>query len=155
MTDQPSYESVAIEALLRLLQGRYGHGYVLRRVMLDMDGPDGIGQSVSLDPARWYAIRQPAPADQPHPWFRHSPDFRSVSWGARQFTFTPLQAAVVKQLWEAFAQGTPAVGGDCLLENAGSDVESRRLDLVFRGHEAWQTLIVAAGKGLYQIVKPA
>jgi hypothetical protein len=71
----------------------------------------------------------------------HSPDFRSVNWFGADYSFTPNQAAVVKVLWECYQAGTPDVGDSCLLEAVESN--SERLDLVFRGHPAWGTMIVS------------
>ncbi len=70
----------------------------------------------------------------------HSPDFRSVNWFGTQHEFTSMQAACIKVLWEAWENGTPAVGDSTVLETADSD--SERLPLVFRDHEAWGTMIV-------------
>jgi hypothetical protein len=87
----------------------------------------------------------PAPADYP----RHSPDYRSVHWFGCDYTFTPTQAAVIRQLWEAWEDGTPGVGQETLLEGAGSTGD--RLRDVFRGSPAWGTLVVALGKGLFAL----
>lgn len=87
------------------------------------------------------------------PGARHSPDFRSVRWFGTDYTFTPMQAAVVSQLWEAWEQETPDVGGQYLLENAG--LEANRFDLVFRGHPAWKTMIGSITKGSYRLCEPS
>lgn len=83
---------------------------------------------------------------------RHSADFRSVHWFGADYSFTPLQAAVVRQLWDAWEHGTPDVGGQTLLENA--DSAGGRLDHVFRDHPAWGALIVSTAKGLYRLARP-
>jgi hypothetical protein len=90
----------------------------------------------------------PAGADFP----RHSSDFRSVRWFGADYTFTPTQAAVVRQLWEAWEDGTPALGQETLLEGAGSTGD--RLRDVFRGSPAWGTLVVPLGKGLFALAPP-
>ena len=80
----------------------------------------------------------------------HGPDFRSVRWGGDTYTFSPNQAACVRQWWEAMENGTPDVGGDTVL--ATSDINSQRLQDVFRNHPAWGVLIVSgATKGAYRI----
>jgi hypothetical protein len=84
---------------------------------------------------------------------RHSQDFRSVHWYGQDFTFTATQAACVKVLWESQEQGTPAVGQECILEQAGS--EQKRLVDLFKSHPAWGTMIVRAKKkGAYQLAEP-
>jgi hypothetical protein len=80
----------------------------------------------------------------------HSPDFHSVNWFGTRYEFTGQQAACVRVLWEAWKKGCPAVGGQAVLEAAGSDAE--RLPLVFRDHSAWGTMIVPGErKGNYQL----
>ncbi|MCK6465093.1 MAG: hypothetical protein L6Q93_09670, partial [Phycisphaerae bacterium] len=81
---------------------------------------------------------------------RHSSDFRSVQWHGVDYTFTATQAAIVKQLWEAYENGTPDVGGDTLLVNAESD--TRRMADVFKKHPAWGSMIVeGTTKGTYRL----
>lgn len=83
---------------------------------------------------------------------RHSPDFASVIWFGEQFTFTMNQAACVKVLWEAWENKTPILGAAAILEAA--DISQSRLDLVFRGHPAWRTMIVSPSKGRYCLKTP-
>jgi hypothetical protein len=104
--------------------------------------------------------RDPPPATPPPPPAiaapggspRHSADFRSVHWFGADYTFTPTQAAVVRQLWEAWEDGTPGVGQETLLAGAGS--EGSRLRDLFRGHAAMGSMIVALGKGLFALADP-
>ena len=70
----------------------------------------------------------------------HSPDFRSVRWRDKRFSFTANQAVVVKTLWESFEKGTPEVGDAYLLE--ATDSSANRLKDVFRKHGAWGAMIV-------------
>jgi len=80
----------------------------------------------------------------------HGPDFRSVRWGGETYTFSPNQAACVRQWWEAMENGTPDVGGDTVL--ASSDIDSKRIQDVFRDHPALGVMIVpGATKGAYRI----
>ena len=156
-------ESIAVEAGVLHVQRRLGPGYTLRKVIFVVVGPDGIEQEIALRPLGRIVEE---PADQAAPpgvagpavgeegGIRHSPDYRSVRWGEESFTFTPLQAAIVRQLHEALLNGTPDVGGDTLIVNAGSDVEVRRLDHVFRDHPAWKTMIVSVQRGCYRLAEP-
>lgn len=96
------------------------------------------------------AARMPATAPAAAlPGSRHSVDYRSVQWEGREFVFSPNQAAVVKVLWEAMEDGTPEVGGDTLLEAAGS--EAVRMRDVFRDHPAWGSLIVPGARRTYRL----
>ena len=118
----------------------------------------GLGFAFAID-------SQPLPATPATPTLaagegRHSPDFRSVYWfGTTYGPFTPLQAAVVRILWEAWENQTPDVSSDYLLERAGSDTENRSLSMLFtgskQGRKAWGTLIAASGKGIYRLAEPA
>src|SRR2546423_10646790 len=75
----------------------------------------GTRARLVIDPA------PPRPAPALPPSCRHSADFRCVVWCGVEYVFTPTQAAVVRQLWEAADEGTPSVGQATLLEGAGSD----------------------------------
>jgi hypothetical protein len=101
--------------------------------------------------------RDPPPTPGPVPatptgFPRHSADYRSVHWFGADYTFTPTQAAVIRQLWEAWEDGTPGLGQETLLEGAGSTGD--RLRDVFRGSPAWGTLVVPLGKGLFALAPP-
>lgn len=94
----------------------------------------------------------PTPANDERP--AHSIDFRSVNWFGAPYTFSEHQAACVKILWEHWLQRTPDVGGKTLLAEAESDAE--RIDLVFRDHPAWNTMIVKGVKrGTRRLQEPA
>src|SRR5207249_3433751 len=85
--------------------------------------------------------------------FRHSPDFRSVSWGDIDFKFTAKQAAIVQVLHGAWANGTPDVGGETLLDKVGS--ETKQLRDLFKDRPAWGTMIVPGKtKGSFRIALP-
>jgi hypothetical protein len=90
------------------------------------------------------------------PLARHSPDFRSVYWyGTAYGPFTPTQAAVISILWEAWENGTPDVGGDYLMERAGSDRSDQRVASVFgvteEGNRFWSQVITSGAKGSYRL----
>ncbi len=78
--------------------------------------------------------------EAPLPVRRPGPDYRDVLWHGANHKFTATQAAVVKVLWEAYTNETPDVGQETLLEKAGSD--AKRLSDLFKGHAAWDTMIV-------------
>src|SRR5206468_2309135 len=100
------------------------------------------------------ALNQTEPA--PEQEARHCPDFRSVYWFGKKYSFTQSQAVVVKMLWEAWENGTPDVGKDTLILRAGC--ESNRLSDVFSDrkgprhrHHAWGVMIVAGStKGSFR-----
>jgi hypothetical protein len=91
----------------------------------------------------------PAPAAAAPPACTHSGDFRSAVWKGTPYTFTPTQAAVVRQLWRAWEVGAPAMGQDALLE--GAESESRSLSDLFRTNPALGTMIVESGNRTYQL----
>ena len=76
-----------------------------------------------------------------------------MHWYGEVYNFTANQAACVAKLWQAWENKTPVVGGQALLEAAGCAQE--RLDLVFRGHDAWGTMIVSPNKGAYCLQPPS
>jgi hypothetical protein len=96
----------------------------------------------------------PPPQPSPVPTdLSHSPDFRSVGVGETLFTFTPVQAACVRVLYEAWERGAPEVGQETILDKAGA--ESTRLADLFKGHRSWRTLIVAGStRGAFKLALP-
>jgi len=85
----------------------------------------------------------------PAPSCSHSPDFRSAVWYGTRFTFTPIQARVVEQLWAAWEAGTPEMGQEVLLEQAES--RSECLAALFKGSRAFGVMIVPAGNRTYRL----
>ncbi len=82
----------------------------------------------------------------------HSDDFASVRWFGAVYDFTPNQAKCVAVLWDHWKRGGLAVSSQMIRDTA--EVEAERLDVVFRNHPAWGTMIVAAVKGSYRLAKP-
>jgi hypothetical protein len=99
-----------------------------------------------------------ASAQQPLPPARHSLDFCSVHWYGTDYTFSLSQASIVKILWEAWDNGTPAVHQQTLLDRVGSsmaDNSKPRLRDLFRDHPAWTTMIrPGSAKGTFCLVAP-
>lgn len=82
--------------------------------------------------------------------FFHSPDFHSVHYKDKQYSFTKSQAACIKILFECWQNKTPEVGQDYLLTEIES--ESPRLRDLFKNHSAWQVFVVAGQyKGNYRL----
>ena len=82
----------------------------------------------------------------------HSPDFASVVWAGSKYTFTPMQAAVVKALWDAAGEGTPDLFGAYLLVEVESQMRSNHLAPLFQGNPAWGTMIVRGERrGTYRL----
>lgn len=76
------------------------------------------------------------------PWdfkLTHSEDYRSVSLRGIQFSLTETEAKVVKVLYEAYLNGTPALGDPLIMEKIGK--KSGRLRDSF-GVDAWNTLVI-------------
>lgn len=89
-------------------------------------------------------VPEPEPVARDRP--SYSPGFRAVNWYGTMYHFTPTQARVVAQLWQAWqnGDGDGSVQQVILLEAADSD-QQRLRDLFNRGdHPAWGTMIIAA-----------
>lgn len=154
-SDRDAAEAAAIDALVRFVATRCGEGFTLRAASVAVETPEGRELSVPLDPVLFYlrCWKRLKPAA------RHSPDFRSVHWFGADYAgesgFTPLQAAIVSILWEAWENRTPDVGAAYLLDRAGSARSKQRLDAVFHGHPAWGRMIVSRSKGAFRLEAPA
>ena len=113
---------------------------VLSDFMRLLQGPGGAHIFQDEDPP-------PSPA-------QHSMDFRCVTWLGEKYTFSQMQAACVKVMWEAWENDTPSLGQQTILESAESS--SERLIHVFRNgkHPAWGSMIVPDGKGIFRLSGP-
>jgi hypothetical protein len=81
---------------------------------------------------------------------KHAEDFRSVIWFGHYFTFTPMQAAAVKILWEAWERGLPDVPQQYILTEIESD--SAKLQYLFKKSPAYRKMIVqGARSGYYRL----
>jgi hypothetical protein len=99
------------------------------------------------------AYESQAPQGFEHNPARHGLDFRSVYWFGAEYGFTGTQAACIKVLWQAWANKTPDVRQQALLDAADADTE--RLDHLFRDHPAWKAMIVpGTTKGTYRLAPP-
>jgi hypothetical protein len=85
----------------------------------------------------------------------HSDDFTSVNWFGTRYDFSKgLQARCVERLWEAWKKGGHSLSQLTLKEQVGSDNDNFRLDHVFRGHPAFDTMIKRVGKGTFKLAEP-
>ena len=83
---------------------------------------------------------------------RHSTDYCSVLWNGVEYAFTPMQAAIVRMLWQALDNGTRDVHASTLLAYADSDLQEARLDPLFFRHQAWKVMIVRGRcRGTYRL----
>lgn len=117
--------------------------------------PDEVPSDLRITFKSGRKLQHPFPprgqqASRPQARYSHSADFRSVHWFGVDYTFSPTQAAVVRQLWEAWEDGTPELGAATLLEAAGSVCD--RLPPLFQGNPAWGVMLVKGeGKGTYRL----
>ena len=81
--------------------------------------------------------------------FRQSNDYREVRLGAEVFRFGPVQASVVKALYEAAGSSHPWCEGKALLATAGS--ASARMADVFKSQLHWREIIESDGRGRYRL----
>ena len=85
--------------------------------------------------------------------FKHSPDYCSVIFKGRHYTFTSHAAQAVHLLHEQYLNGTPEVGKDYILEELGTP--SKRLRDIFQCCPCWKELIVPGEKkGTYRLNLP-
>jgi hypothetical protein len=73
--------------------------------------------------------------------FCASPDYHSVLFKGKVYSFGAMQAKAIQILHESFKNGTPEVGQAYVLEKVESKSDNLR-DL-FKKSDAWRTLIVA------------
>ena len=86
---------------------------------------------------------------------KHSTDFRSMLWFGTDYSFTEKQTSVVRLLLENWEAGTPDVGDETLLQEVDHEAPPARLAVLFRGHDAWGTMIVPGGtKGTHRLSSP-
>ena len=82
--------------------------------------------------------------------FKHSPDYRSVMFKDRHYTFTSNAAQAVQLLHEQYLNGTPEIGKDYILEELGTP--SERLRDIFQCCPRWKEIIVPGKKkGTYRL----
>ncbi len=152
MAGSLSFEDM-VSALRAFAEQQYP-GALLKRLTLLLI-VDGREEETSLLMPRCVGVAaaRASQPPRPEPATRHSSDFRSVYWYGTDHNFTPTQAAIVRLLWEAWQAGAPDVSQETLLEQSGS--ESKRLRDVFRGHEAFGTMIAAGeSRGSFRLWEP-
>ncbi len=98
-------------------------------------------------------IRLPFPAP-PAGTCTHSLDFASIVWFGKPYRgFSPVQAAIIKALWEAWEADCPEVGGGALLAEAES--VGRKMSDIFGDHPIWHDGVLGrAGKSAYRLYEP-
>lgn len=95
----------------------------------------------------------------------HSPDFSSVDWFGKRYTFSKgNQAQAVRVLWEAWEQGEHSLSQETIGEQIESSADRFELRTTFRRrkskssgfelHPAWGTMINQDGKGKYRLARP-
>lgn len=102
-------------------------------------------------------------AKEQSPGFQHAPNYAWVSWNGEDFTFTPQQRIVVKQLHEAHMRGEPDVSTRVLLVAIGRHDKKAKLRDTFRkgisyhpafaiqGDDDSKKLIVSHSRGFYRV----
>lgn len=117
------------------------HRFVTNGMLLEKPAPAHMQNQASLvpDESLWEWWRR-----QKHesPEAAHSEDFRSAVWFGATHSFTENQATVVERLWIAWANNTPDVGDETLLQAVDHEAPPRSLRDLFRGNPAWGTMIV-------------
>jgi len=91
----------------------------------------------------------PTATAEPSAVFRPSPDYRVITFRGEEYQATVNQARVIQLMHEQKDAGNPVLSQDFILERL--DIGSKTLLQVFRGSRLWKTIIVATGRGLYQL----
>ena len=139
LNDLACREAVAILKVFATKQG-------INAAALTMaEGEDVIDQIAVVLRSEKYPPPPASPSGETPPKldalrFRCGPDYRDCTWNGKRYTFSTMQAACVQVLWEERDKGTLELSQQYLLEKAGS--ESQRLKDVFKGSDAWATMIV-------------
>jgi hypothetical protein len=82
------------------------------------------------------------------------PESRTLVWDERVYTFTPSQGHCIQVLYNYYLRDLPITQVD-LLEKAELEPDSKLKD-VFKGSDAWQTVVVRGEKkGTYRLKKPS
>ena len=137
-----------VEGLRRMVQEQFQHALI--QLAVPLQSPMGpVGEP--------YRAPSPKTVSADKKTANHSPDFASINWFGRVYTFTRPQAEVVASLWQAWKDDCPFLSQYTLLEISGS--ESTRLRDVFKNHAAWGTMIQhgpACGgtMGTYRLLPP-
>jgi hypothetical protein len=87
----------------------------------------------------------------------HAPDFSSIMWFGKRFSFSPKQRSVVELLWDAFQTQLPGLSHAFLVEKAGLQGTLRDTFKIkgTKFHAAWGTMIVReGGKDMYRLRPP-
>ena len=105
-------------------------------------------------PQHWLLVMAAAPpAEGPTaPPFSHSKSYESVRLGDAEFTLTPPQAQVVKNLHHAHEAGIHALRTRDALD--GVETNATRVSEVFRDPTAWESLVVTEKRGRYRLNFP-
>jgi hypothetical protein len=88
---------------------------------------------------------EPSPSSAETLATKHGPRFEYVRWRGKVYCFGPKQRRIIAALWKAHQQGAEWVLQDVLLDLADSD--GTRVRDLFKGHPAWDTLIVQPDDG--------
>jgi len=95
-------------------------------------------------------LTRPTPGE---PEFGQDNDYREVRLDGRTYRLGPLQARVVKRLYEAERAGEPWCVGKAVLGDAGS--ASIRMADVFKSQPDWRRLIASDRRGRYRLNLPS
>ena len=84
-----------------------------------------------------------------HSGVRVEAGFKKITYNGKQYQFGDIQAAVIRQLYEAAQSGEPWQYGKCLLRDAGS--QSFTLSNIFKRNPRWRDIILSDTRGCYRL----
>ena len=94
----------------------------------------------------------PEPALPREPVLSQEGDFHVLHVRGETWRLGPIQASVIRGLYEAWLDGNPWVPGKTLLARAGAS--SMRMRDLFKAHPGWRILVVSDGRGHYRLNLP-
>ena len=90
---------------------------------------------------------------QQHPDFNPSPDYRSVNYKGKLYSFTGRAAEVIQILHQQYLLGSPELGKDYILEKIGCT--SKNMRDVFQRCPGWKKIIIRGEtRGTYLLNLP-
>ena len=146
--------------LLDILRAWERDGRVETVTGADAEYADIDGRIVRGESAWRPGKRKVPPRDTP----THSPDFTSVDWFGKRYTFAKgNQAESVRELWAAWEGGGHSLSQETIGDRISSNASRFELAKVFRRrkagggyepHPAWGTMIQQDSKGSYRLAPP-
>ncbi|QOV89369.1 hypothetical protein [Humisphaera borealis] len=85
----------------------------------------------------------------------HSTDFVFVRWFGTEYTFAKgVQSSAIEALWKEWQKTGLGLHQDSIRQHVDDERDDFRMDVAFRNHPAFGTMIQRCGDGRYRLVAP-